>query len=245
VSLWIAVSLALTLVAYVALYFSQIKLIFSRGPSHIENLDRNNLSKTVYHQYNLLKYFFRLYGMRILIVAAYVIVLAGVSMGIWVLMTKAHLPPDDKAKVGFGLGVVLPLMLLTWPTCLHSSKRSRKTKLIAVLILGIIMACVTVGIWGIFKHTDYPTSKKVSLSVFLAVFVISFFSLILVYASSNSAGIVFIWALVVLLIVGLAGVIWSIVHKSHLSHAAKIGVSFVIASIGSNVISRILYSYIT
>ncbi|KAI9783957.1 MAG: hypothetical protein M1839_002902 [Geoglossum umbratile] len=239
VSLWVTVSLVLSLVAYTALYFGQIRLVFSRRPSQLENLDGNKLSKNVDYQYNLLKFFFRLFGEGVLtkipIAAVYVIVLASVSVGIWKLAVETHFSPDDKAKVGFGLGVVLPLMLLIWPICLHSSGRSHKAKLIAVLILGAIIACVMVSIWRIFVYSDYSISKKVSLSVFLAVFSLCFFSLIilLVFTCSEIIESILVWVAIILGIVISAGMVWAIDHKTDLSYAAKIGVSFIIVIIGS------------
>ncbi|KAH0534093.1 hypothetical protein FGG08_007302 [Glutinoglossum americanum] len=88
----------------------------SRGPSYLESLNRNNLSKTVDRQFRLLMHFFRRYGMRVLREAAYIAALASLAVGIWAITTKLHLPTDEKAKVGFGLGVLLPVMLLIWPS---------------------------------------------------------------------------------------------------------------------------------
>lgn len=184
-------------------------------------------------------YFFRRYGMTILKVAAYLILSASMVVGIWEIVTKAHLPPDDRVKVGFGFAVALPAMLVIWLPLLHSSEVSPKRKWILVLILGVIVASVALGIWSIFRHAQYSTSKKISLSVFLAVFPPCFFSLC---APRLAIGDVFrrreefdsridlcraVWTFV-----SLAGIVWALTQKTQLSLADKIIDSFLIITFG-------------
>jgi quinol-cytochrome oxidoreductase complex cytochrome b subunit len=195
-----------------------------------------------------LRYYVGYYGKRAVKPLAFLALTAGIVMGIWAIATKTHLSSDEKASVGFGFAAALPILLLVWLPLLarKRSETSRLRKCFLLLCLGVVLGLVAVAIWGIFaQNNSFSHGKRVSLSVFLAVFVPCVFSLVVLALNPDIGDdhiTYFVLCLLDVLIVAYAAIIWAIATKSHLSHSGKVGVSILVSMVPISGIFSVIVS---